>query len=71
METLRFRSSDEAPPKRHQQRLLPWSLPGERVQIRLLLRSVPPRSDVVRKLVPRFDRARNLTAALPRSSSAV
>jgi hypothetical protein len=28
METLRFRSSGE----RHQQRLLPWSRPGERVK---------------------------------------
>src|SRR5271157_52436 len=57
--------------ERHQQRLLPWSLPTKGVQNRLLLCFVPPRSDAVRNLVPRFDRARNLTPGLPPSSLAV
>ena len=64
--SIQFRSSGD----RHQPRLLPWSLPTESEQNRLLLCFVPPRSDAVRNLVPRFDRARNLTLGLLMSSLA-
>jgi len=62
-----FRSSGE----RRQQRLVPWSLPTESEQNRLLLCFVPPKSDAVRNLVPRFDRASNRSPDLPLSSLAV
>jgi hypothetical protein len=63
-----FRSSGE----RHHQRLVPGSLPTERALNRLLRCFVPPRSDLVRNLVPRsLARARKLTAHLAPSSSAV
>src|SRR4029077_8872138 len=62
-----FRSSGE----RHPQLLVSWALPTESEQNRLLHCFVPPRSDEVRNLVPRFDRARNRTPDLPLSSLAV
>jgi hypothetical protein len=62
-----FRSSSE----RHQQRLLLWSLSTKGVQNRLLLCLVPSISHAGMALVPRFDRARNLTPGLPPSSLAV
>jgi len=43
-----FRSSSE----RHRQRLVPWALPPEGEQNRLLLRFVPSRGDAVRNFVP-------------------
>jgi hypothetical protein len=51
--------------------LFPWSLPTESEQNRLLICFVPPRSDAVRNLVPRFDRASNCAPDLPLSSLAV
>src|SRR5262249_46589771 len=48
-----------------------WSLPNESEQNPLLLCFVPPRSDPIRNLVPRFDRASNRTPDSPPSSLAV
>ena len=49
----------------------PWFLPTQGERNRLLPCRVLPRSDAVRNLVPRCDRARNLAQGLPPSNSAV